>query len=1564
MQELLIDALWTQLQALGLLRSGEHDLPALTAAAGLAPMYDRWFQESLRVFEQHGRVSRRHGRIVVSAEAEPQAAAVWSRWEAEKARWLKNPDLRAQMALLDVALQALPVVLTGKKKATEFLFPESSLALVENVYKHNPMAEYFNRALAEQVANCVRAKRAQPNGRKLRILEIGAGTGATSMAVLERIRELRDAVGEYCYTDISQAFLGHAESAYGPEFDFLTYKILNIENPVRAQGIDAGAFDIVIAANVLHATRSIVATLRNTKSLLRRHGLLLLNEIAVNSLFNHLTFGLLEGWWLYEDRELRIPGSPGLASETWRHLLECEGFHDVLFPCSDALDLGQQIILAESNGLIRLKASRPATAEIHQAPSKAAAPAKAAGRKPPAAASVWRTQYCARIERVLKEQLSAALRIDESRLSVDEPLSSYGLDSILAVSATRSINRALDVDLDITVLFEHNTIEALQELILSVTPEPPEAKDASAPAAGAEPVGSGPGDLAAQPADLHPEAPPPFVPQAPAVQFAQSDAGSDGFAIIGVSARFAGANSVREFWQVLVEGRNCITRPPAQRVDWRKHAEEGQSASLWGGFIEGVHEFDPLFFGIAPTEAREMSPEQRLLLMSVWHAIEDAGYAPKRLAADPTGVFIAAGPSDYRPAGGARQGTESQGTERQEKSDLLAIPSSSMTSNRISFTLNLKGPSEYIDTTCSSSLAALHRAVQAMRLGECSQAIVGAVNLILSPHGFTSMASAGMLSASGSMRPFDGRADGAVRSEGVGAILLKPLQRAIADKDFIYAVVRGTGVVHGGRGVSLTAPNVDGMATAMQQAYRQAGIDPLTVSYIEAHGMATTLADSAEISALKSGLSKLALGAAQAAPQGRRCLSTLKSSIGHAEVASGMAALIKVVLAMRHQVIPGAAGFSQLNEAISLADSSIEIIRENMAWTPPTDSAGLTAPRRASINSYGITGVNAHAVIEEYPDAEAAARPPSASAAPCLIPLSAKDEERLRALSANLLAFLKEAPGLSLMDIAYTLQTGREALDCRIAIIAHGIEDLAECLDAYLRPSSNRGPEGNLFRGGRPERNTDIVELFSGNVGAILVEALLAESRIEDIARCWVKGAVIDWTLLHRDGIARRVPLPGYPFKAVPCSFLPFLDSIPASSAAPLGKAANGAQVSGGARQVLTRMASSMLGLAEDELDPARPLEDFGLNSLLLTRLLNQVTQVYPSFQRTWLTPQSSILELASRIRGNGGGEVLSDAVARRATAFRELARLNDAARGAPVFWIHGALGGVETFQAIAARSDRPFYAIQARGVMSDEAPIESVTGLASHYRTIIQSVQPRGPYDLGGFCMGGIVAYEMTRQFQREREDVRSVVMIDSPDNTGLSRSCFSNALASKNAAIQVANMLLWPAGEQSLAKIIGSLIHQSEVDAALGDEEFMERLARLLRDRGVAMGREWIIQFLKRNLGVQMAYKLFDYRIQKLPDPDSVACYYFRNRRGLFYGALSPYFTIKNDVFSLDHINYWSDWEREFSKFRVIDIESSNHMTILLEDGPLGVIAERCAMLYSLESARPNARDESRRR
>ncbi|WP_198293961.1 type I polyketide synthase, partial [Burkholderia gladioli] len=586
-------------------------------------------------------------------------------------------------------------------------------------------------------------------------------------------------------------------------------------------------------------------------------------------------------------------------------------------------------------------------------------------------------------------------------------------------------------------------------------------------------------------------------------------------AIIGMSGSFPQSPDLDAFWANLEAGRDCIGELPQWR--WNGNAPERPYAA---GVLDDIDAFDPLFFGISPREAQGMDPQQRLLMTYVHKAIEDAGYSVEQLSGSATALIVGTGHTGY----GELLGQAGVAVTGSSAAGLVG----SMGPNRMSYWLNWHGPSEPVETACSSSLVAIHRAVMLLRAGQCEQAVVGGINTLLSRDAQDSFAQAGMLSPQGRCRTFSASADGYVRGEGVGMLFLKPLAAAERDGDHIYGLVAGSAENHGGRANSLTAPNPVAQARLIEQALRMAGIDPRTLGYIEAHGTGTPLGDPIEIEGLKRAIRAVC---GEAAPSADSIgLGSVKSNIGHLEMAAGVAGVLKVLLQMRHARLVRSLHADTLNPQIRLAGSPFYVVGENRAWPRPVDTAGRPLPRRAGVSSFGFGGVNAHVVLEEYLAPARAATPVTG---PVAVLLSARDDERLREQAARLLAHL-ERHDENLADLAWTLQVGRDAMNARLAIVVESNQALREALAALLRGET---AIPGLYRG----------ELKGGQAALAVFEAdeelqeaigkWIARGKLGKLAELWVQGLPVEWARLHgqgeRGGEARRprrLALPTYPF--------------------------------------------------------------------------------------------------------------------------------------------------------------------------------------------------------------------------------------------------------------------------------------------------------------------------------------------------------------------------------------------------------------------------------------------------
>ncbi|MFG1876162.1 SDR family NAD(P)-dependent oxidoreductase [Sphaerisporangium sp. NPDC049003] len=704
--------------------------------------------------------------------------------------------------------------------------------------------------------------------------------------------------------------------------------------------------------------------------------------------------------------------------------------------------------------------------------------------------------------RFLKQALARVTGLVADGLDADELFGAYGMDSILATELTAALESTFG-SLPKTLMFEYYTLSELAGYFV----------DRHRPAL--EQLFAQPG----APREAEREPLPPVAERTAVHEPAQPATSALDIAIIGVSGRYPEARDLREFWQNLRDGRDCVVEVPEDRWDWRAYysgdrTEPGRHYSKWGGFIAEVDRFDPLFFNISPYEADFLDPQERLFLEHAWAALEDAGHTREDLRRidGQVGVYAGVMWSQYqllfRNGGGTPHGNPS------------AVGSSfASVANRVSYVMNLHGPSMTVDTMCSSSLTALGLACRDLRDGRTRLAFAGGVNVTVHPNKYLSLSAGQFISGKGHCESFGIGGDGYIPGEGVGVVVLKPLRDAERDGDHIYGVIKGIGISHGGRTNGYTVPNPRAQKAAIADALREAGADPRAVSYIEAHGTGTKLGDPIEITGLSQAFGEDA--------ERQYCLlGSVKSNIGHCESAAGIAGLTKVLLQLEHSQIAPSLHSRTLNPNIDFAATPFVVNQELREWVRPVVD-GRVRPRLAGVSSFGAGGSNAHVLVEEYTDR----RPAPPSGQPVLFPLSARDEDRLRAYAAQLLRFVREkdaGSGTALpADLAYTLQVGREAMDERLAIVAGTWASLADKLERYL---AGDGDIEDVVSGNAKRARDTLASLLPADELAETTRRLLEHGKLSRLADLWVRGASVDWRGLHTAGAPRRISAPTYPF--------------------------------------------------------------------------------------------------------------------------------------------------------------------------------------------------------------------------------------------------------------------------------------------------------------------------------------------------------------------------------------------------------------------------------------------------
>ena len=540
-------------------------------------------------------------------------------------------------------------------------------------------------------------------------------------------------------------------------------------------------------------------------------------------------------------------------------------------------------------------------------------------------------------------------------------------------------------------------------------------------------------------------------------------------AIIGMGCRFpGGADNPAAYWEILRNGVDAIVETPADRWDADAYYAEdfaapGKMNTRRGGFLKQIDGFDAAFFGISPREAERMDPQQRLLLEVAYEALQDADLTRRRLAGSQTGVFIASYHNDYT----LRQYSDPNSINLRTLTGTLH----SIAANRISFLLDLRGPSLALDTACSSSLVAVHLACQSLRSRESDMCLAGGVSLMVAPELNIALAKVGFMSPDGTCYTFDSRAAGFGRGEGCGVIVLKRLADALVDGDHVLAVVRGSAVNQDGRSTLLTAPNGQAQRAVVRTALQRAGVAPEQVSHIEAHGTGTLLGDPIEVEALIDVLSPPG-GSESALPC---ALTSVKTNFGHLEAAAGIAGLIKVVLSLQHEAIPPHLRLQTLNPHASLEGTRLFIPTEETPWR-----AGAN-PRIAGISSFGIGGTNAHVVIGEAPARAATPLPAADQQRTCLLPISAGSPEALAELVAQYATFLRGvASDLGTYNICSAAALRRNHYACRLAVVGNSPAELADRLQAARAADALTTRNGRALETAAGVDLPAVVFVFSG----------------------------------------------------------------------------------------------------------------------------------------------------------------------------------------------------------------------------------------------------------------------------------------------------------------------------------------------------------------------------------------------------------------------------------------------------------------------------------------------------
>ncbi|WP_025763415.1 SDR family NAD(P)-dependent oxidoreductase [Dyadobacter tibetensis] len=1020
-------------------------------------------------------------------------------------------------------------------------------------------------------------------------------------------------------------------------------------------------------------------------------------------------------------------------------------------------------------------------------------------------------------------------------------------------------------------------------------------------------------------------------------------------AVIGVSAELPMAKDIHEFWENLVSERHCVTEIPKERWDFRDYP--AVKARL-GGFIENMSTFDPLFFNISPAEALQMDPQQRLMMMHIWKAIEDAGYNPNNLAGSNTGIFAAISCYEYN-----RVLAQSQTPI--EGHSLMGMVSS-MGPNRISYFLDFKGPSQAIETACSSSLVAIHRAVESIRSGRCDIALAAGVNTLLTPEIYESLYHFGALSDDGCSRAFSDRASGYVRGEGVGVIMLKSLKAAEEAGDHVYGLIRNTNENHGGRANSLTSPNPRAQADLIYDTYLPLDIDPRSVSYVETHGPGTLIGDPVEVTALKNAFNRLYQNHDKPVMEAGTCaIGSVKTNIGHLEFGAGMAGVLKVLMQLKHKKLPKSLFSESINPHLKLENSPFYVVQHTQDWKVRKNDKGQEWPRRAGVSAFGFGGVNGHVLLEEYKSY----KPQNLSyttAQPVLMLLSGQSKASLIQYAKNFIESISKGQisANDLYSMSYTLQVGRAHMKERVALLVRNISELAQLLKQFINGHIESQVWYNQFdtsykKSPQNYRQIDYPELY-------------ASSQLPNLAQLWVNGAEIEWSALYSNDIPRRISLPTYPFERKPywASPLPKKGSSSPSSDSTNGRVDEAIDSSvippkttnyperEKMVSTLKEIVAEIIHMPASDIAESKPLYQYGLDSISTSRFIQQVKKIIPDVDNRLLFDYPTVGEAADALLSLHPQSLaniqttLSSPPSKKLP--KDIIKLNAQTEGRPIFWLHPVGGGIEGYHSIAECSRRPFYAVVADTWTKHGKHFKGIADMAQYYTELVLQTQPDGPYDLGGFSLGGALAYEMAKHLQKLGKQVSSIVMIDSIFIAG---SMNRFVIDYRSMVLQTVNLLLGASNLQHTEQLADKLIHRDTIPDFPSDQSFLEYVTALAKARGLSSAPEQINAIIERGRSVRESAQFVDYRVLPMEQPEAIDVYYFSNKDKQFYGKLAPYCILhESENLHLDNQQYWLAWKNVLPQFHHIELSAPNHITLMNDKSVIQQINKVCHTLYEL--------------
>jgi acyl transferase domain-containing protein/NAD(P)-dependent dehydrogenase (short-subunit alcohol dehydrogenase family) len=786
-------------------------------------------------------------------------------------------------------------------------------------------------------------------------------------------------------------------------------------------------------------------------------------------------------------------------------------------------------------------------------------------------------QQC--VEWDLKQAVSELLHIPRQKVDLQTNLADFGFDSLTLRQFAVRLRELLGQPFAPTLFFSYPSLGTLAGYFIGQHAEALQRLYAA-------------NDITSE---LRPEQIAP-VRERGAVAQKRTASSADAIAIIGMSGRFPAAHDVDEMWEVLAQGRDAVTEVPAERFDWRRiYASDampgdGKTNCKWSGVIDGAAQLDALFFGISPRDAAAIDPRQRLILQEGYKALEDAAQGAAQLQRGRVGMFV-----------GAEQG--GYGDAAAEKETITANHDAILGA-RLAHFLDLSGPVMTLNTACSSGLVAAHQACMSLRNGECDTAIAAAVNLLLTPESFIGMSRAGMLSPDGRCHAFSHDANGMVPGEAVVVVVLKRLADAEADGDPIRAVVRGSGINYDGRTNGITAPSGLAQKRLLTSIYEHHGIHADEIGYVIAHGTGTPLGDPVEINAMCEAFR------AQTERRGYCALTSTKTNFGHTFAASGLVSLVSLVQALRHRMLPPSLHCSQPSDLVSWAESPFYVNVEAAPWRTLQG-----ATRVGAVSAFGMSGTNAHMVLQEYAVPVATGFADSTY----LLAFSAKQPQSLLRKAQDLATFLRSGSPVGLAAISHTLLNGRMHFRCRCALVVRDVQHAIELLGQIGGAEQRTGTfVGDVMRDFVP---TNALQSYGegllANADMLRTDSRKWDDALYALADLYRQGYDLEWTHLFGKHAPRRANLPTYPFATDHYWTERAATTEPAVPSAVAVENAQAVGQSDSAADTVPRLIADQLGLSLAQIDPDAPLDEYGLDSIGAAVLISRIRRLLPTVIET-----------------------------------------------------------------------------------------------------------------------------------------------------------------------------------------------------------------------------------------------------------------------------------------------------------------------------------------------------------